>query len=97
MGIGLDVGVGVSEGTIEVEVEMSDVSVGLEEVNPGVSVEDVGACINTAPTMSKFTILAAVRIAPIIRRIVSRKQIFLFFSMGYPYSSVLGHCSPGQN
>jgi len=108
VGTGLRVCVGVAANdcvgsTLEswVIVKMAGASVGDGVVNAevavGVAGEEAESTANAVPTMSKFTKLMTARIAPTIRRVVSLKQILLFFSIDYPYSSALGHCSPGQN
>lgn len=92
VGLGIDVTVPseVAVGTRNVVVRMS---VGGNEVDVDVS---VNATSKVAPTMIKFTELAATRIATTIRRAVILIQILLLHCMDDSYSSILGHSSVGQ-
>ena len=63
------------------------------EVGVGIVVE---ATSKAAPTMIKFTELAAIRIAIVTRRAVILMQILFFHCMDRSYSSSLGHLSMGQ-
>ena len=91
---GLEIGTiglpNVAVGTLNVVVR---ILVSDNEVDVGVAVE---AASKATPTIIRFTELAAIRIAAMIRRAVIRTQIFFFHCIDHSYSSILVHSSIGQ-
>lgn len=108
--VGVDVKVGLLvRVNVSVELEVvvlvfQGVTVGLLNIAVRVFVADnevgvsivVEATSKAAPTMIKFTELAAIRIAIVIRRAMILMQILFFHCMDRSYSSSLGHSSMGQ-
>ena len=83
--------------SVEVGARSVIVDGGVVDIGVKVRATEEGAASNTAPTMTKFTAVVAVRIAATMRRVVSRKQIFFSQCMDHSYSSGSGHWSIGQN
>src|SRR5688500_14448649 len=88
---------GISASAVDAGMKNAVVEGGMVTTEVKVEVDIGAADSNAAPTMTRFTTVLAVRIAPRIRRAVSRMQIFFSHCMDRSYSSAWGHSSIEQN